>query len=606
MKRLLPLLLLACPLLAQTPQPAVPKLKSLMVREAPVEYAMWILANAWGRHIVVTDAAKAITARVFLQDIDCMSALKAICRAHGLWFREDPESGVIYVETLEEYVGNATRDSHKFVEVVTVIYPRAEDVAASLEQVFNDMVVYNAPEEDDGDPASDIDRALDRMDQLSDRATMVEDDAASSGSTSTRRSRRNRNLTGLDNVRDYYRDMDRLNRDNAAIVSEGEDGTPRATSPSVVFVAVARDTNAILLRSSDQATLRQVRAVIAQLDRPKPQVLLEVRILALDITDEKDRQLDLLFGSEGGSPIKGGFVGGYDNGPVGGLTSAMDALGSFNSNAAALQYLSEKLSLRLKWLNERGKVRRLATPNLMVSDYEASRIFVGKETSIILSVETSTTFTGTETATPTTSTTADIDRSDIGTTLVITPKIHADGTCTIRILQENAEEGNAKNMSYGPNAERIEYQTTDIIKQSIVSTIVAKSGETLALGGLVSTIDEETTARVPLLADIPWIGPLLFERKNKTKTIEELIVLVRPHVILTPGDAQRVSHGFYQSIDADPLLIDQARSLTAPAPQAPQPTAPAPQGTPQNTPPAAEADGANAPLLRPISQAEAR
>ena len=549
-----------------------PRLKSLMVREAPVEYAMWILSGAWGRHIVVTDAAKPIAVRAFLQDIDCMSALKAICRAHGLWYREDPESGVLYVETLEEYVGNASRDSHKFVEVVTIVYPRAEDVAASLEQVFNDMVVYNPPEDEDGDPASDIDRALDRMDQLSDRATMVEDDAASSGGSSSRRSRRNSNLTGLDNVRDYYRDMDRLNRDNATIVSEGADGAPRAASPSVVFVAVARDVNAILLRSSDRATLQQVREVIAQLDRPKPQVLLEVRILSLDVTDEEDRQLDLLFGSGDGAPLKGGFVGGYDNGPIGGLTTAMDSLGTFNANAAALQYLSEKLSLRLKWLDERGKVRRLATPNLMVSDYEASRIFVGKETSIILSVETSTTFTGTETATPTTSTTADIERADIGTTLVITPKIHADGTCTIRILQENAEEGNAKNMSYGPDAERIEYQTTDVIKQSIVSTIVAQSGQTLALGGLVSTIDSETTARVPYLADIPWIGPLLFERKNREKAVEELIVLVRPHVILTPGDAQRVSHGFYESIDADPLLKGIAESLTAegaPAPAAP-------------------------------------
>ena len=549
-----------------------PRLKSLMVREAPVEYAMWLLANAWGRHIVVTDAAKPIAARVFLQDIDCMGALKAICRAHGLWFREDPESGLITVETLEEYVGNASRDNHKFVEVVTIIYPRAEDVAASLEQVFNDMVVYNAPEEDDGDPAGDIDRALDRMDQLSDRATMVEDDAAGSGSASARRSRRNSNLTGLDNVRDYYRDMDRLNRDNAAVITEGADGTPRASSPSVVFVAVSRDTNSILLRSSDRATLQQVREVIAQLDRPKPQVLLEVRILSLDVTDEKDRQLDVLFGSEGGSPVKGGFVGGYDNGPVGGLTEAMDALGTFNSNAAALQYLSEKLSLRLKWLDERGKVRRLATPNLMVSDYEASRIFVGKETSIILSVETATTFTGTDTATPTTSTTADIDRTDIGTTLVITPKIHADGSCTIRILQENAEEGNAKAMSYGPNAGRIEYQTTDVVKQSIVSTIVAQSGQTLALGGLVSRVESDTVARVPLLADIPWLGPLLFERTNKATAVEELIVLVRPHVILTPGDAQRVSHGFYETIDADPLLKGIAEGLTAegaPAPAAP-------------------------------------
>ena len=569
MKRLLPLFLLCSltlPLTAASNE-AAPRLSSLMVRDASAESAMWILAEAWGRHIVVTEGAKRVPIRAYLRDIDCMGALKALCRAHGLWFREDPESGVVYVETLEEYVGNATRDGHKFVEVVTVVYPRAEDIAASLEQVFNDMVVYNPPEEEDGDPAGDIDRALDRMDQLSDRATMVEDNAASGGGSSRSRSRRNSNLTGLDNVKDYYRDMDRLNRDNAAIVTEGPDGAPKAASPSVVFVAVARDSNALLLRSSDRATLQQVRSVIAELDRPKPQVLLEVKVLALDVTDEKDRQLDLLFNTQRGNPISGGFVGGYDNGPTGGLTSAMDALGAFDPNAAAVQYLSDHLSLRLKMLDENGKVRRLATPNLMVSDYEASRIFVGKETSIILSVETSTTFAGTETATPTTSTSADIERTDIGTTLVITPKIHADGSVTLRLLQENAEEGSPKSMSYGPTSQRIEYQTTDVVKQSIVSTVVAKSGEMLALGGLVSHRDSETLARVPWLADIPWVGPLLFERKNRSRTVEELIVLVRPYVILSPNDAERMSHTFLSGLKDEAETSDHALKRMNPAEQ---------------------------------------
>ncbi len=583
MNRSLPLLLsLFCPLLAAVASsaPAAPaseapaseapaaesRLTSLMVRDASAEYAMWILSEAWGRQIVVTDAAKRVSVRAYLRGIACMDALKALCRAHGLWFREDPDSGLITVETLEEYVGNAARDGHKFVETVTVVYPRAEDIAASLEQVFNDMVVYNPPEEEDGDPAGDIDRALDRMDQLSDRATMVEDDAASGGGSSSRsRSRRSSNLTGLDNVTDYYRDMDRLNRDNAAIVTADTDGVPRAASPSVVFVAVARDANAILLRSSDRDTLRQVREVIAELDRPKPQVLLEVKVLALDITDEKDRQLDILFSTGRGNPVSGGFVGGYDGGPVGGLTSALDTLGSFSADAAALQYISDHLSLRLKYLDEKGKVRRLATPNLMVSDYEASRIFVGKETSIILSVETSTTFTGSETATPTTSTTADIQRTDIGTTLVITPKIHADGSVTLRLLQENAEEGSPKSMSYGPSAERIEYQTTDVIKQSIVSTVVARSGETLALGGLVSRRETENVARVPWLADIPWVGPLLFERQNRAVTVEELIVLVRPYVILSPGDAERMSRSFLTGLAEGSDLAGEALGALDPA-----------------------------------------
>lgn len=575
MNRSLPILLaLFCPLLAaaqtaaspdREPPAAEPRLASLMLRDASAEYAMWILSEAWGRQIVVTDSAKKVPVRAYLRGIACMDALKALCRAHGLWFREDPDSGLITVETLQEYVGNAARDGHKFVETVTVVYPRAEDVAASLEQVFNDMVVYNPPEEEDGDPAGDIDRALDRMDQLSDRATMVEDDAASGGSSGVSRSRRSSNLTGLDNVTDYYRDMERLNRDNAAIVTAGTDGVPKAASPSVVFVAVARDANAILLRSADRDTLRQVREVIAELDRPKPQVLLEVKVLALDITDEKDRQLDILFSTGRGDPVSGGFVGGYDGGPVGGLTSALDALGSFSADAAAVQYISDHLSLRLKYLDGKGKVRRLATPNLMVSDYEASRIFVGKETSIILSVETSTTFTGTETATPTTSTTADIQRTDIGTTLVITPKIHADGSVTLRLLQENAEEGSPKSMSYGPAAERIEYQTTDVVKQSIVSTVVARSGETLALGGLVSRRETENVARVPWLADIPWVGPLLFERQNRAVTVEELIVLVRPYVILSPGDAERMSRSFLTGLAGGSDLAGEALGALDPA-----------------------------------------
>lgn len=329
----------------------------------------------------------------------------------------------------------------------------------------------------------------------------------------------------------------------------------------MVFVAVARDANAILLRSSDRDTLQQVKDVIAELDRPKAQVLLEVKVLSLDISDEKDRQLDIIFNDGRGNPISGGFVGGYDGGATGGLTSSLDSLGTFNSNAAVVQYLSNHISLRLKYLDEQGKVRKLATPNLMVSDYEASRIFVGKETSIVMSVESSTTLTGTETATATTSTTADVERTDIGTTLVITPKIHADGSVTIRLLQENAEEGNTKNMSYGPSTERIEYQTTDVIKQSIVSTVVAKSGETLALGGLVSHTTTEDIARVPWLADIPVLGPLLFERKNNTETVEELIVLIKPYVILTPRNAEQMSRHFLSSLEADSDLLRQALGI---------------------------------------------
>ena len=191
----------------------------------------------------------------------------------------------------------------------------------------------------------------------------------------------------------------------------------------------------------------------------------------------------------------------------------------------------------------------------MVADLEASRIFVGDETTLLTGIETKVTTTGGDNPLIMRDYSAQTERRDIGTTLVITPKIHADQTVTIRIMQENARTGQSQIIMYGGNGNS--FETKDITKQTISSTVVAKSGEMIALGGLMSKIKTDDLTRIPLLADIPLIGKL-FERKSVTDTETELIVLIRPYVMLTPDMAERLSQRFVMRTVKAPVLLREA------------------------------------------------
>ncbi|MBR0067350.1 MAG: hypothetical protein IJQ00_07120 [Kiritimatiellae bacterium] len=558
---------------------ANPLIASFMFRDAPIEYAMSMLGETWGRHIVVNDSAKQTSVRTFLKNIDCQGALKAICHGHGLWYREDPESGIIYVLTLDEFTKGDAFSEKKFVEVVTLVYPRCEDIAAAVQEAYRDMVIYYAPDQDDDDEIGDISRALERMDELADRSTIVEGDGTSTRSSSRSsgrgrsNSRRNQqSQRGMENVRRYYDDIERIDKRNsqveflpkeAAPDGTAADGAPRTLRPSMVFMSIVRRSNSIVLRSSDREMLGQIKDMIGKLDIPRAQVLLEVRVLQLDISDAKDRELGFLL--NGDSHTYGSAAGGFSkNMSVGDL--AYDVSGSRTEgnytytipsgtkhnefgalniaeqalypNHSIFQLMNKHYQVRLNMLDSRGKVRALATPSLMVADYEASRIFLGT-TRYVQTGFTAGTSLVSDGIGSNTDTISNFEERNIGTALVITPKVHSDGTVTLRIMQENstAQEERAVNTSAGT------FYETPIKRETITSSIVAKDGETIALGGLMQHEESESLYKIPWLGDIPYLGAL-FRHKAKNESEYELVVLIKPTVVLTPAGANKATLDF--------------------------------------------------------------
>ncbi|MBQ8112097.1 MAG: hypothetical protein IJ146_02715, partial [Kiritimatiellae bacterium] len=486
----------------------------------------------------------------------------------------------------------------KFVEVVTLVYPRCEDIAAAVQEAYRDMVIYYAPDQDDDDEIGDISRALERMDELADRSTIIEGDGSSTRSSSRSsgrgrsNSRRNQqSQRGMENVRRYYDDIERIDKRNsqveflpkeAAPDGTAADGAPRTLRPSMVFMSIVRRSNSIVLRSSDREMLNQIKDMIGKLDIPRAQVLLEVRVLQLDISDAKDRELgfllngdshsygkadmgfsknmavrDMMYNVTGtrdsSSDIKYNVAQNTISTELSGLDIAESAL---YPNHSVFQLLNRHYQVRLNMLDSKGKVRALATPSLMVADYEASRIFLGT-TRYIQTGFTAGSSLVSDGIGSNTDTISNFEERNVGTALVITPKVHTDGTVTLRIMQENstAQEERAVNTSAGT------FYETPIKKETITSSIIAKNGETIALGGLMQHEESDTLYKIPWLGDIPYLGAL-FRHKAHSEGDYELVVLIKPTVVLTPSGANKATRGFLRDNVQDRRNLHEALEKT--------------------------------------------
>ncbi|MGH8022191.1 MAG: type II secretion system protein GspD, partial [Limisphaerales bacterium] len=69
--------------------------------------------------------------------------------------------------------------------------------------------------------------------------------------------------------------------------------------------------------------------------------------------------------------------------------------------------------------------------------------------------------------------------------------------------------------------------------------LTAKSGQTLVMGGIIQRTQSSTLRKTPILGDIPVLK-LLVNKKDTDNQDDELLVFLRPHVIMTPADSNEL------------------------------------------------------------------
>lgn len=173
----------------------------------------------------------------------------------------------------------------------------------------------------------------------------------------------------------------------------------------------------------------------------------------------------------------------------------------------------------------------LATPSITTLDNEEAYFIVGQEVPII---------TGSTTGSSNDNPFQTVDRQEVGIKLKVTPQVNEGSGVQLTIEQEVSSVSGATGVDISIN------------KREIKTTVMADTGDTVILGGLIDEDVQESVQKVPLLGDIPFIGHLF---KSTTDSVRKrnLMVFLRPTIIRDGSHMSEISKTKYNYIRADEI-----------------------------------------------------
>lgn len=314
--------------------------------------------------------------------------------------------------------------------------------------------------------------------------------------------------------------------------SGGSAATGTATVAGVDNVKIISDkaNNALII----VATPREydvILPIIKQLDIMPLQVLIDATIVSVQLTGNLQYGIQW-FLDHGGSSVDSNPAGGTPpTTQFGSIAAASGA--AFATGGLSAVYNSGMVNALLSAQAGKGNVNVISSPSLMVLNNQDAKITIGDQVPIQ---------TGT-TSIPTVSTGLSVANSiqykDTGVTLSITPRVNANGMVIMDVKQV------VSNVAKVLTTAAITSPT--IQKKEIESSIAVNDGETIVLGGLIDDNNAETKSGIPLLQDVPYIGPL-FGSTSFTRTKNELVVLITPRVVKTKQDSRLISDEFKRKL----------------------------------------------------------
>ncbi len=127
------------------------------------------------------------------------------------------------------------------------------------------------------------------------------------------------------------------------------------------------------------------------------------------------------------------------------------------------------------------------------------------------------------------------------TGLTIVPRINADDSVTMNLQPQITDTTGQASVGGIPPT----------ISQSLTTLRTVRSGDTMVLGGLVRKQETASSQRIPILADIPYLGGL-FRTRNKQIADTELLIFVTPTIISDTNDSGTANANAGQNISVSP------------------------------------------------------
>ena len=184
---------------------------------------------------------------------------------------------------------------------------------------------------------------------------------------------------------------------------------------------------------------------------------------------------------------------------------------------------SVKMNDIIKFLKSQGDVRSISNPKVLTLNNQPALISVGNE--LFYKIQSQSVLQGASGAGSSTSGET-IDSVFAGILLDITPEISENGVITLKI-----------NPSISDTLDVVQRDNTgsrnippDLSRKQISSVVTMKDGQHVILGGLISSKKGTKVSKVPLLGDLPLLDHI-FKREVKINNVEELVLIITPHII---------------------------------------------------------------------------
>lgn len=275
-----------------------------------------------------------------------------------------------------------------------------------------------------------------------------------------------------------------------------------------------------------QAEYDQLVSLMRQLDTPSPEVMIEVTIAEVTLTDNLSFGLDAVFDTDFASTFAANIE------TDGGITAVVNT-GQVNLTGTAS--------------SDSSQINILSTPRIITRSGSEGSVQVGTDVPVITSQRA---------ADSQSSGNSDVLQTvqyrSTGIILNVTPLVYSNNRIDLQISQE---------VSSAETNDNTAIASPIISNRSMTSELSLQDGQTAVLGGLIENRFTRGNGGVPFLKDVPVIGSA-FGSESFSSTRTMLVVLVTPYILNSRADRQRVvdtlvgaiNTGFENQTSASPTL----------------------------------------------------
>ncbi len=297
-------------------------------------------------------------------------------------------------------------------------------------------------------------------------------------------------------------------------------------------IAVDPRTNKLIITDVAEV-FPQVENILAELDIKPPQILIEAQIV--EVSKTSGLSLGFEYGGTDGAMIsmtgpkrkvdleyvKGQGVKGWnyifpskdqlDSGSSGSSSSSSSSSDEGEDEGGLLDFSA--FNIVLKSLLTRGEAKYLGKPKVVTLNNKTATITTSTDATVGQTMSQSGSSSGEG------MTTTSAERKRVGLTLQVTPQVNREGYVTLYVQPSYSDL-----VSSGFDFSK------DTTTRAASTLVRVKNGQTVVIGGLLTSRETDQTRKVPLLGDIPLLG-WLFTSKTKSKSTTDLVIFITPTIL---------------------------------------------------------------------------